>query len=45
MQQIAILKKELSVNIESYEISNVNLSETGLVTFNLDVILKSEVIK
>jgi len=45
MQQIAILKKETAVSIESYEISNVNLSETGLVTFNLDVILKPEVTK
>lgn len=43
MQQIAILKKEST--IESYEISNVNLAETGMVTFNLDVILKPEVLK
>lgn len=43
MQQIAILKRETS--IESYEISNVNLSETGAVTFNLDVVLKPEVFK
>jgi hypothetical protein len=43
MQQIAILKKEAT--IESYEISNVNLAETGLVTFNLNVILKPEVLK
>lgn len=43
MQQIAILKKEST--IESYEISNVNLSETGAVTFNLDVVLKPEVLK
>jgi hypothetical protein len=43
MQQIAILKKEST--IESYVISNVNLSGTGSVTFNLDVILKPEVLK
>ena len=43
MQQIAILKKEAT--IESYQISNVNLAESGLVTFNLDVVLKPEVFK
>lgn len=43
MQQIAILKKETT--IESYQISNVNLAESGLVTFNLDVVLKPEVFK
>jgi hypothetical protein len=43
MQQIAILKKETT--IESYEISNVNLAETGAVSFNLDVVLKPEVLK
>ncbi len=43
MQQIAILKKEAT--IESYQISNVNLSESGAVTFNLDVVLKLEVLK
>jgi len=43
MQQIAILKKETT--IESYEISNVNLASDGSVTFNLDVVLKPEVLK
>ncbi|MCK9445588.1 hypothetical protein M0Q50_01680 [bacterium] len=43
MQQIAILKVEPT--IESYEISNINLGETGEVTFNLDMVIKPEVIK
>jgi hypothetical protein len=43
MQQIAILKSEAT--IESYEISNVSLSEDGSVSFNLDVVLKPEVFK
>jgi hypothetical protein len=40
---MAILKVEPT--IESYEISNINLGETGEVTFNLDIVIKPEVIK
>ena len=43
MQQIAILKTEPT--IESYEISNINLGESGEVTFSLDVVIKSDVFK
>ena len=43
IQQMAILKVEPT--IESYEISNINLGETGEVTFNLDIVIKPEVIK
>jgi hypothetical protein len=43
MQQIAILKAEST--IESYEISNVSLAEDGSVVFNLDVMIKPEVLK
>ena len=43
MQQIAILKVEPT--IDSYEISNINLGETGEVTFNLNVVIKPEVFK
>jgi hypothetical protein len=43
MQQIAILKNEST--IESYQISNVNLAETGLVTFNLDVTIRPGILK
>jgi hypothetical protein len=48
MQQIALLNKEKEStggDIESYEISNVNLSEAGSVTFNLDIVVKPEVLK
>lgn len=43
MQQIAILDREKTV--ESYKISNIGLSETGEITFNLGIILKPEVLK
>lgn len=43
MQQIAILDKETT--IESYSISNVELSEGGGVNFNLEVVLKPELFK
>lgn len=43
MQQIALLRQEQT--IESYQISNVSLSETGQVSFDLEVILKPEVLK
>lgn len=43
IQQIALLRMEPT--IESYEISNINLSESGSVTFNLDLVVKPEVLK
>lgn len=43
MQQIALLRREQT--IESYQISNVQLSESGQVSFDLEVILRSEVLK
>jgi hypothetical protein len=43
MQQLALLKKEET--IESYQISNVAMTETGGVTFNLSLVLKPEVLK
>jgi len=43
IQQIAILRIEPT--IESYEISNINLSESGDVTFNLDLIIRPDIIK
>jgi len=48
MQQIALLEKEknsVGGDIDSYEISNVNLAETGSVSFNLDIVVKPEVLK
>lgn len=41
MQQIAALDKENTV--ESYEVTNVGLAESGGVTFDLDLILKPEI--
>jgi cell division protein FtsB len=43
MQQIALLRQEQT--IENYEISNVNLSETGQVSFDLAVTIKEAVLK
>ncbi|HNY36093.1 MAG TPA: hypothetical protein PLD14_00480 [Candidatus Pacearchaeota archaeon] len=43
IQQIAIMKVEPT--IESYQISNVNLAENGLVKFNLELVIKPEVLK
>jgi|WetSurMetagenome_2_1015567.scaffolds.fasta_scaffold274996_2 hypothetical protein len=43
MQQIAILDQEATV--ESYEISNVALAESGEVAFNLNLVVKPEVLK
>lgn len=43
MQQIALLRREQTV--ESYQISNVQLSESGQVSFDLEVVLRSEVLK
>lgn len=43
MQQIAILNVEPT--IESYKISNVNLAENGLVNFDLELVIKPEVLK
>lgn len=43
MQQIALLDQEGSV--KSYEISNVGMSETGGVTFNLNLDIEPEVLK
>jgi len=43
MQQIAVLDKETT--IESYQISNIGLSEAGGVMFSLDVFLKPEILK
>jgi hypothetical protein len=43
MQQIAVLDKESTV--ESYGITNVGLAESGGVTFDLDLILKPEILK
>ncbi|MDD5098642.1 MAG: hypothetical protein PHD31_02935, partial [Candidatus Pacebacteria bacterium] len=43
MEQIAILEREPT--IQSFEISNVNLSENGRVSFTLNIILKSDLLK
>jgi len=43
MQQLALLNQEGS--IQSYQISNVGMTENGGVTFNLDLVLKPEVLK
>jgi len=43
MQQIALLGQEGT--IQSYQISNVGMAESGGVTFNLDLVLKPEVLK
>lgn len=43
MQQIAILDQEKTV--ENYKISNIGMSESGGVTFNLEIVLKPEVLK
>jgi hypothetical protein len=43
MEQIAILEREPT--IENFDITNVNLSDNGGVTFNLDIILKADLLK
>lgn len=43
IQQIAILRIEPT--IESYQVSDVNLAENGLVNFNLKLVIKPEVLK
>lgn len=43
MEQIAILEREST--IESFDITNVSLLDNGGVTFNLDIILKADLLK
>ncbi|MDD4531205.1 MAG: hypothetical protein PHH21_00665 [Candidatus Pacebacteria bacterium] len=43
MQQIALLRREQT--IESYQISNVQLADSGQVSFDLEVTLRAEVLK
>jgi len=45
MEQIAILEMEQGKTISSFDISNINLSETGAVTFDLNVNLSPDLFK
>lgn len=45
MEQIAILEMEQGKTIVSFNISNINLAESGAVTFDLDVNLNPDLLK